>query len=118
MTAIQTKLLLSGSTSGRPINVDATATPGTLIHTAVAGAVDFDEIWLFATNTDSAPRKLTIEFGGVTAPDDLIEITIEAESGSVMVIPGIPLNGGLVVRAFASAADAINISGFANRITS
>ena len=33
-----------------------------------------------------------------------------------MVIPGIPLNGGLIVRAYADSADDVNISGFVNRI--
>ena len=35
-----TKKKLSGSTDGKPIAVAATATPGTLIHTAVTGTVE------------------------------------------------------------------------------
>ena len=42
------RVLLSGGTSGAPIPVAATATPGTLIHTAVAGATSFDEVYLWA----------------------------------------------------------------------
>lgn len=112
------KLLLSGSTDGRPIKVGATATPGTLLHTAVSGSVNFDEMWLYATNTSGVTRQLIIEFGGVTDPDDLIEVDIPGESGLVLVIPGSPLNNGVEVRAFAAAADVINILGYANRITS
>jgi len=109
---------LSGSTSGRPIKVTATSTPGTLIHTAVSGAADFDEIWLFATNTSVLPVKITIEWGGVTSPDDLIEDTIPGESGLHLVIPrGMRLNGGVVVRAFAATTAVINVTGGVDRRT-
>jgi hypothetical protein len=109
------KVLLSGSTNGRPIKVAQTATAGTTIHTAHASATD--EVWLWAQNTDTTDRKLTIEFGGVSAPDDLIEQTIAAESGLAIVIPGLPLSGGIVVRAFAASANVVTITGYVNRIT-
>ena len=54
------KQLLSGSTNGRMIKVVAVATPGTLIHTAIAGAVDIDEVWLYACNTDAAAQKIGV----------------------------------------------------------
>jgi hypothetical protein len=75
------KIVLSGSTDGRMIKVAATATAGTTIHTGSATATTFDEIWLYAVNSDTSSLKLTIEWGGVTAPDDLIEFTVPAESG-------------------------------------
>ena len=103
--------ILSGSTSGRNIKVAATATAGTLIHTAVAGASSIDEIYLWATNTSGNGVKLTIERGGVTDPDDLDERLVPSEDGWLLVLPGAPLNGGLVVRAFAATADVINIMG-------
>lgn len=110
-----TKQLLSGSTNGRPIKVVATATAGTTIHTA--HATDKDEVWLWASNTDTVARKLTIEFGGTTSPDDTIEVGLAGEPGLVLIIPGIPLTGGVVVKAFAASANVVNIVGFANRIT-
>lgn len=111
-----TKQLLSGSTSGVPILVVAVATLGDTIHTAHATALD--EIWLYAQNADTVSRTLTIEFGGVSDPDDLVDaMTILPNSGLVTVIPGIVLTGGLVITAFASAASQINIFGFVNRIT-
>lgn len=109
--------LLSGSTSGRGIKVVATATSGTLIHTAVAGANDIDEIYLYAVNTSSADVNLTLEWGGVTVPDDNIFITVPAYKGLVFIVPGMPLNGGLIVRAFASVASVIVITGYVQRIT-
>jgi hypothetical protein len=116
------KVLLSGSTNGKAIKLTDTGTSGAtdagyLIHTAVAGTSDLDEVWLWAMNTDSSDRKLTIEFGGVTSPDDLIEVTISAESGLVQVCPGLLLQNGLHIKGFAAAANVVTIYGFVNRIT-
>jgi hypothetical protein len=47
------KIVLSGSTDGRMIKVAATATAGTTIHTGSATATTFDEIWLYAVNSDT-----------------------------------------------------------------
>ena len=114
------KLTLSGSTDGRPIKVAATATPGTTIHTGSSVATTYDEVWLYAMNTDSTARKLTVEWGGTTSPDDLIEVTIQPEAGLVTIVPGFPIKGNasaaLVVKAFAATADVITIHGFVNRI--
>lgn len=114
------KLTLSGSTDGRPIKVAATATPGTTIHTGSSVATTYDEIWLYAQNTDTTARKLTVEWGGTTSPDDLLELTVAAESGLVLVAPGLLIKGNastaLIVKAFAATADVLTISGFVNRI--
>jgi hypothetical protein len=115
--ATYSKQLLSGSTNGKGIKVAATATAGTVIHTAVAGTSSLDEVWLYAHNTSSAVVKLTIEYGGVSSPDDHIEINIGAEgTGLVLVAAGILLQNGLVVRAFAGTTNVINIFGYVNRI--
>ena len=114
------KIVLSGSTDGRMIKVAQTATAGTTIHTGSATATTFDEIWLYAVNSDSTDRKLTIEWGGVTAPDDLIEFTVPAESGLYVIAPGLVIKGNatpLVVRAFCASANVVNIAGYVNRIT-
>ena len=113
--AAYTKVQLSGSTSGRNVKVAATATPGTLIHTASSTAID--EIWLWCVNSDTTDRKLTIEYGGTTSPDDTDEVTIPAEGGLILIIPGLTLTGGLVVRAFAATANVLLINGYVNRIT-
>ncbi len=115
--ATYSKLVLSGSTNGRPIKVVATATPGTTIHTAVSGTTSFDEIWLYAINTDVASITLTIEFGGTSAPDDQIIAAIPAQQGLTLIVPGLVLNNSLVVKAFAGTANKIVILGFVNRIT-
>ena len=111
-----TKNKLSGSTDGRGILVAATASAGTTIHTAVNNTVDWDEIWLWAHNSSTSAIKLTIEFGGTTSPNDLIEITIPPESGLVNIVPGLILQNNTVCRAFAGTTNLINIFGFVNSI--
>lgn len=109
------KQKLSGSTDGKMVKVVATATPGTTIHTA--HATSLDEIWLWAVNSDTTDRKLTIEYGGATSPDCLIEVTIPAESGLVLVAPGLILTNSLVVTAFCATANVVMLGGYVNRIT-
>lgn len=106
--------------TGKLIKVAATATAGTAIHTASATATTIDELWLYAVNSDTTDRKLTIEFGGVASPDDLIEQTITAESGLILVVAGLVLQGNatpLVVRAFCATANVVMVGGYVNRIT-
>jgi hypothetical protein len=109
------KLPLSGSTNGKGINVAATATTGTTIHTAVSGTSSFDEVWMYAVNTSTSSVKLTVEYGG-TATADNIEITIPGESGLVLVVPGLFLNNSLAVTAFAGTTNVISIHGYVNRV--
>lgn len=117
--ASYSKLILSGSTDGKAIKVVATATPGTTIHTGSSTAATLHEVWLYACNTDTSSKKLTIEWGGVASPDDTIELFLEPEQGLVTVIPGLILKGNatpLVVKAFASSANVITVSGYVNEI--
>ena len=117
-----TKAKLSGSTDGKAIKVTGTGTGSTVtVHTAVAGTTAgvFDEIWVYANNTSSSAVKLTLEWGTATAADGNIELTIAAESGLVLVVPGLLIKGNataLVVRAFAATTSAINIFGYVNKI--
>lgn len=112
------RVLLSGSTSGKPIPVVATATAGTLIHTAIAGTSAFDEIYLWVSNVTAAVATLTIEYGGVTDPGDHLckAVSIPANSAPTLICAGKVLNNGLAVRAFSGTASALNISGYCNRI--
>ena len=120
MAAI-TKVILSGSTTGMGIKLTDTSTSGNtdagyLIHTAVSGTTDMDEVWLYAHNSSTAGVKLTLEWGGVTAPDNTIEVTLPPEEGLMQVAPGLLLQNGLHIKAFASAANVVTIYGFVNRI--
>lgn len=117
--AVVKKRKLSGSTDGSPIKIVATATVGTAIHTAIAGTTDgtYDEIWLYAQNNHTTNVTLTIEFGGATAPDQNITITLASKSGLQLIVPGLILQNGLTVKAFASVANVISIVGFINTIS-
>jgi hypothetical protein len=113
------KSTLSGSTDGRGILVAATATAGTLIHTGPTATTSFDEIWMYAQNTSASAVKLTVEWGGVTAPNDHIEFTVPAESGLYLIAPGLVIKGNataLVVRAFAATTNVLTIHGYVNKI--
>lgn len=117
--ATYSKNILSGSTDGKAIKVAATSTPGTTIHTGSSASTTLEEVWIYAQNTDSTDRKLTIEWGGTTSPDDLIEFTVKAENGLYLIIPGLILRGNatpLVVTAFAATANVITITGYVNQI--
>ena len=113
------KRKLSGSTDGRGIKVVQTATAGDTIHTAVAGqtAGTYDEITLFAYNDHASAVLLTIEWGGVTVPDDILRLTIPSQSGDTYVIAGKILQNSVVVRAFAATTNVIVITGYVNSIT-
>jgi hypothetical protein len=110
-----TKVKLSGSTDGRGVKVVATASAGTTIHTADPTALD--EIWLYAYNSDSVDRLLTIQFGGTSTPDDDIKVTVPFKQGLLLVVPGLILTNAAVVKAYAAAANVITLQGFVNRIS-
>lgn len=118
--ATYSKVALSGQADGSPIKVVATASTGTTIHTTGISASVKDEIWLYAYNSDTTARLLTIQYGGTTAVDDDIKITIPPQSGLTLVIPGLILSGtgsaGNSVYAYAATANVITVSGYVNRI--
>ncbi len=116
--ATYTRTLLSGSTNGKSIKVVATATLGTTIHTALTGTTGFDEIYAWVTNTSGSAVPLTIEYGGVTDPDNLIVkgLTIPANSPPIPILTGEVLQNGLAVTAFAGTANVLLITGYVNRI--
>ena len=118
-----TKLALqpAGTTGdGLGILVAATATAGTAIHTASTTATTIDELWLYGYNNDTSSVVLTIEYGGVTSPKDVIKSTMSSQAGLVLLVAGLVLQGNAtakIVRAFAATANKISIFGYVNRIT-
>ena len=107
------KLKLSGGTDGKNIKITTTATAGDTIHTAHAS--NLDEIWLWATNTSAVDVKVTVEFGGVASPDDLMEFTVPAEDGWHLIVPGLLLSNSLVAKIFAGTANVINVNGYVHQ---
>ena len=115
------KRKLSGSSYGKPIKITQTTTggPADTIHTSVSSttAGTFDEIWLWAYNGHNANVLLTMEFGGQDVPDQNISVTLPYQSGLIPIIPGLILQNGNIVKAFAAVADVVTLSGFVNSIT-
>lgn len=111
-----TKVLLSGSTDGKPILIGATSSPGTTVHTAHAAALD--EIWLWASNLSGGAVNIVVEWGGTTDPDHLLTKTysLPAGSGAVQIAPGLLLTNSLLVKVYAGTTNVITVHGFVNRI--
>lgn len=116
--ATYSRQLLSGSTNGLPVPVAATSSPGTLIHTAIAGTAAFDEVYLWASNVTGSAATLTLQWGGTTDPtNDLVTTySIAANSAPVQIANGQVLQNGLIIKAYSGTASAINLTGFVNRI--
>lgn len=118
-TQIQKLPLSGGAANGRRTKVAATATAGTLIHTGPSDPTVVDEVWLDVFNSSASAVVLTVEWAGTTSPDDQIVMTIPAQTGLVLAVPGNVILGAatpLVVRAFASVANVLTIGGYVNRI--
>ena len=114
--ASYSKQKLSGSTDGRMIAVSATSSTGTTIHQAQSSTSNFDELWIYATNINVSSVNLTIEWG-TTGSTNEIKLSIPAQSGLTLVIPGLVLQNSATVTAYASIANMILLSGYVNRIS-
>lgn len=114
------RIPLSGSTNYRGIKVVATASTGTTIHATGTSSTTIDQITLYAYNSDTSSRLVTVEYGGTTAPDDNIKVTVPAQSG-LMLLCQLPLTGtgaaASTVRVFAAAANVVVIFGWVDRVT-
>lgn len=115
------KVKLSGSTDGKAIKVAATASTGTTIHATGTSASILDEVWLYAYNSSASAVVLTVQFGGTTAVDNDIKLSVPATSGLTLVVPGLILSGtgsaANTVYAYAGTTNVITISGYVNRIS-
>ncbi len=116
-----TKLKLSGSTDGRPIQVAATATAGTTLHTATSSTGDdsYDEVWLWASSTHASPQNATVQIGASTGSEaESLNVRVPAAyNGPILVLPGWPLRNGTVLTATAAVLGRIQFYGYVNRIS-
>ena len=109
------KVVLSGSTDGKPIAITTTESPGNLIHTA--SATEIDEIWIYLNNTSDTSVVTTIQWGLTTTVGSIIQ-NVPGQAGLYLAIPGLVLTNNSIVRVFASVSDVITVLGFVNRISS
>jgi uncharacterized RmlC-like cupin family protein len=117
-----TKTILSGSTDGKGILVNQTTSGSAVtIHTGSSTNAHLHEVWLYAQNYSASNTKLTVLWGGTSAGTDEIELTVAAEAGLVLVVPGLVLKGNSstapVVKAFAASNTAVVVHGYVNTIT-
>ena len=116
MPTTVSRIPLSGSTHGRGIKVAATSSAGDTIHTATASASDCDVVTLYAYNSSASAVNLTLHWGGTTAVDDDIKLSIPATSGLTLVTPDMVLRNSLIVKAYAGTTNVVTIHGFVNRV--
>lgn len=113
------KIVLSGSTDGQGIPVTGTTpSQGTVIHTAVTGAADsIDEVWLYAYGSATTAREISLAIGPTTATGSRLryEVTAGDFQGLHLIYPGLPLLNAKVIKAYVTAADAVNVFGYVNR---
>ena len=102
------QIVFSGSTNGEPLLLTDDATPGETFHTC--SATHKERVFLWATCTGGANKKLTLELGATTSP---LEQLITDEGGEQKVLEGF-LNDGsaTVLAAFAETASTISIHGY------
>ena len=115
--ATYSKQYLTGSVNGTGVELAVDSGTYTTVHTSSGTAGHIDEIWLYASNTDTSDIKVTLKFGGTDDPDDIIEVTVGAEAGLVLLVPGLILKGGsLVLLGAAATAAKVTVFGYVNRI--
>ena len=109
----------TGTGLGIPITATTSGSLGTTIHTASSTPATIDEVWIYAQNYDTTDRKLTIQWGGVTAGTNEIEYTVKAENGLYLIVPGLVMQGNAtakVISAYAATGTAIVVYWYVNRI--
>jgi len=120
--ATYSKQFLSASTNGRSINITATGSSTTTIHTTQTSSSIIDEVWLYATNPTSADVTFNLLYGGTNFTTDILfEGVIEAYAGNVLICPGLIAKGdgtiGLSIYGNASVTGGVNVFGYVNRIS-
>ena len=122
MATTFSKIPLSGTGNGlgRLIDSGSVGVAGPTIHTGPSSTSVIDEVWLYAVNYDTTDRKLTIQYGGVTAGTNEIEYTVKAENGLYLIVAGLLLSGNAtpkLITAYAATNTSIVVYGYVNRIT-
>tara|TARA_R100000152_G_C6727347_1_gene152458 strand:+ start:429 stop:863 length:435 start_codon:yes stop_codon:yes gene_type:complete len=104
---------LTGSVHGTGIKVDSTST-GLEIHThdATLNQSLFDEVHLWAHNSSGSAVTLTLQWGGTSNPDNLIVISLQANT-FLKIVDGLHIQGNLDIKAIASTANVVMVYGYA-----
>lgn len=114
--ATYTKIKFSDTpATGRPVFTNELLSG--FVHTTTTTDTTLDEVWLWANNTTSTDRVLSVDFNS-TGGTPVIETTVPANS-TALVIPGHPISsnsGSAEVLIVSATAGTITIHGYVNRI--
>ena len=120
MSPITREFLTEGA-NGAFVNVTASGSPGTLIHTATNTGGEKDELWLWGVNNAAPTADVVIEWAGTDDVTDIQQVGIPPANGDQLLIAGKTIAGGLEVRAYTTHAVAtvsgLNVGGHVNRIS-
>lgn len=115
-----TKIQLSASTDGKPIQVTAAA-GATTLHTATAVAGQLDEVWIWAqmtTGLGGVGNVILILYDGVQTVSYRVPTALDDAGEPRLLVPGIPVSNGVVVAGRSIGASTISFfHGYVNRIT-
>jgi len=118
MTSIDREFLSEGA-NGSYVNITASGSPGTLIHTATSTGNEKDEVWLWGVDNTGSDASVVIEWGGTNDVTDVLNVGVAAAQGEQLLVAGRSLAGGLTVRAYSDFTSAtisgVNIGGHINR---
>jgi len=107
---------LSGDSTGLPLLVTPVTTPGETVHVATTKKVNgYDLLTLHAQNNHTAAVDLSIEITDGTSTVTML-IAVPAKSVANDLLKDLMINEGVTVKAFASSADKITLSGFCNQV--
>lgn len=122
--AVLSRVTLSGSPSGKPINITSTSSPGTTLHACASATQITDTLYLSLFNYATTNSAYNLELGGTTS-DSTVAGFLPAQSGVVAILGGHTLNGGtatganntLTVGIYATGAGRIAAFGYSDRAT-
>lgn len=109
----QGRVPFSASSYGRPIQITATGSPGTIVHTVPDDTVK-DIIYARALNRTASQVIVTSEWGATGADNSISQLVDAASNASI--IPGLQLGPNKVYRAYASDGSDVSIAGYVDRL--
>ncbi len=106
---------LSSSNSGEPIVITATTSPGTLIHTSIAGTSQKDEVFLYVNNTGASVWPIVLEMGNTGMANRMI-MDIYPKEAPLLISQGFLLNQAGTVRGYSpSGVSGLVVNGYVQR---
>ncbi len=114
----ETRIGFSAATNGATMTVNTTSAISPMtVHTAGPGIYNWDDVWIWAANTDTVSRTISLYFGAHSSIGDQVVGNYDLPPGGapVLICPGLFIQNSGVIEAYASIADKINLTGYVNR---